>query len=140
MAWRGRVGGWLRGLREVVADDAGQTEALAPVVPEDDVDIDAFRAIELASRGYAMAFVDVRDEEEIGATGAVEGALRAPLGVVLSGGFDVPDDVEVLVFYCDSGRRSLEAARHLRRLGCDLAWSLSGGIAAWRREGGGVDI
>jgi len=37
-----------------------------------------------------------------------------------------------VVFYCRSGNRSAQAARALRRLGHEQAWSLAGGLALWR--------
>jgi len=41
-----------------------------------------------------------------------------------------------VVFYCRSGNRSAQAARALRRLGHEQAWSLAGGLALWRPQGG----
>src|SRR6185312_5047763 len=43
-----------------------------------------------------------------------------------------------VVFYCRSGNRSAQAARALRRLGHEQAWSLAGGLALWRPQGGDV--
>ena len=45
-----------------------------------------------------------------------------------------------VVFYCRSGNRSAQATDVLRRLGHDRAWSLAGGLALWRPDGGDAPV
>jgi rhodanese-related sulfurtransferase len=52
------------------------------------------------------------------------------LPAALPGWLALPPETPVL-FWCHSGRRSLQAAQALRRQGRAQAWSLAGGLSAW---------
>jgi rhodanese-related sulfurtransferase len=106
----------------------------APCEPED-VQLDAFHVLDKAGIGYDFIYVDVREPVERAATGIIEGAIAVPLGS-LSQQLDRIPNGERIVCYCASGGRSTHAALTLRAAGYDDAWSLSGGIRAWSREGG----
>jgi rhodanese-related sulfurtransferase len=109
--------------------DAGH----APDVAPEDVILDAWTVLERQGVGVEMVLVDVRTAAERRAEGAPEGALWRPLHTLSVE--DVPADVAV-VFVCAAGMRSLDAAMALRALGHPSAWSLDGGVGAWRRAGG----
>ncbi|HYP85013.1 aminotransferase class V-fold PLP-dependent enzyme [Variovorax sp.] len=86
----------------------------------------------------APVVVDVRELYEQRVTEALPFAtpskvLSAPLSnilCVLPTWLALPAQTPVL-FYCRSGNRSAQAARALRRLGHENAWSLDGGLALW---------
>ena len=93
-------------------------------------------------------WVDVREpfEQRLSGAQGLEGAMRilnAPLSTLVN---QLPNWVAhtalhsqpeqrspPLLFVCRSGNRSLQAARALRRLGHEQAWSLSGGLALWSK-------
>lgn len=79
--------------------------------------------------------IDVREAHEQ-AGGVVNGAQLVPLRELERG--MAPLGVEPsrrIVLYCASGRRSMEGARQLRRLGFREVTSLQGGFQEWRRRG-----
>lgn len=85
-----------------------------------------------------LVLVDVREpyEQRLGLAPDLGRAVRRE-AVALSGLVDalprwraLPADTR-LVFFCRSGNRSAQAARALRRLGHDMAFSLAGGLALW---------
>ncbi|MBB5204256.1 cysteine sulfinate desulfinase/cysteine desulfurase-like protein/rhodanese-related sulfurtransferase [Inhella inkyongensis] len=85
-------------------------------------------------------WIDVREpyEQRLSAPQVLEPAcpaLNAPLSTLIN---HLPDWLpeqppRPLLFVCRSGNRSLQAARALRRLGHEQAWSLSGGLALWAK-------
>lgn len=135
---RSSVAAGLRKAREVVADapeaSAGGEVDLRP----EDVVLEPHHVIHQAGIGWDIAYVDVREPGEIPATGTLPAAHRIPLGELEVRRAEVPDDCTVVVV-CDNGRRSLSGALALRAAGHDDAWSLRGGIDAWRREGGELE-
>jgi cysteine desulfurase len=88
-----------------------------------------------------LLLVDVREpyEQRLGQAPALGAEVRRE-AVALSGlpnalarWLALPAETPV-VFFCRSGNRSAQAARALRRLGHEQAWSLSGGLALWPRQ------
>lgn len=47
----------------------------------------------------------------------------------------VPLKTTRIFCYCDTGNRSYEAAKTLRTMGYQLAYSVSGGIVEWKKKG-----
>ena len=79
--------------------------------------------------------IDVRERYEF-ETGAVPGARNVPL-MELAPLFDDPDKTEAMVFICEVGVRSLQAAQFARIAGVAEPRSVDGGMVAWRaREDG----
>ena len=93
-----------------------------------EVDIDALAA---ASADGAVV-IDVREPEEYVA-GHVAGAQLIPLNEVVGRLDEIPTG-EPLYIICQSGVRSLKAARFLRASGYD-ATSVAGGTKAWIDSG-----
>lgn len=116
------------------------TQGAAPDEPlgPSDVRLDALHVLDRQGIGWDLAFIDVRQPREIAADGTLPGALRIPLGEIEGRRSEIPDDVDV-VLVCSAGGRSTEGALRLRALGHGLAWSLDGGLLAWRRAGGEVE-
>ncbi len=95
---------------------------------------DAFKAAR--SEGDGIVIIDVRESFEV-ASGIIEGARHIPLGALSARAHEIPRD-KLIVVYCAHGIRSLQGAHFLRSQGLSEAKSLSGGIAAWSREGGEI--
>ncbi|MBI3349809.1 MAG: aminotransferase class V-fold PLP-dependent enzyme [Burkholderiales bacterium] len=87
-----------------------------------------------------LLLVDVREPyeqrlgqaPELGVTVQREAVALSGLPNALARWTALPAETPV-VFFCRSGNRSAQAARALRRLGHEQAWSLSGGLALWPR-------
>lgn len=97
------------------------------------VSVTAPQALELVAQGAAL--VDVREATEW-RSGHAPQALHIPLGELGRRTGTLPSDRPVVVV-CASGMRSRSGARLLRGLGYQ-ATSLTGGMAAWQRAGGGL--
>jgi len=98
------------------------------VVPELDAD-------ELAERvaGERRPYLlDVREPWEW-ALGSLQelGARLIPLGELEERLGELPEDREIVV-YCRTGSRSAHAVRRLAEAGLGPAWSLRGGLSAWK--------
>ena len=76
------------------------------------------------------ALIDVRDRDEF-ATGHIPGAVNVPL-TEIAPLFDDPDRAEPMIFVCESGIRSLQAANFARIAGLSNVRSIDGGMAALR--------
>jgi len=83
-------------------------------------------------RGGSLLFVDVREPWEHQLC-HIEGSKLIPLGQIASSlsEFERADSV---VFFCHSGRRSMDAAAWLRSQGVTGARSMAGGIDRWSQE------
>ncbi len=74
--------------------------------------------------------VDVREPEELLATGFISGAVNIPVGKIKQDFGSLPQTGK-LVIYCRSGRRSADVAEFLSSKGFDNVYNLTGGINAW---------
>jgi rhodanese-related sulfurtransferase len=79
--------------------------------------------------------IDVRETEEW-TSGHAAGALHISRGV-LEARIEaaVPERDKRLVLYCAGGARSALAVESLQRMGYSNAWSLDGGMAAYKAAG-----
>jgi rhodanese-related sulfurtransferase len=134
----------------------------APADPED-LEISLASATELCRLGLGT-MIDIRQSFEIEMKGAIPGTVHIPLSEVklllghaltedeqdiLDAGN--PSDIDVRAFFttinrlhhahdnillciCNSGRRSLYAAKLLRSLGYAKALSVAGGFQAWKQQ------
>jgi hydroxyacylglutathione hydrolase len=84
----------------------------------------------LATEGDHVAVLDVREPGEV-ETGAIEGAVRIPLGE-LTKRADELDRSKLVVVHCKGGYRSSIATSLLRRAGFRDIANLTGGYDAWR--------
>ena len=131
--------------------------------PQEQLEITLATATELCELGLGC-MVDIRQGFEIELKGAIPGTTHIPLCEVklllghalnedeqdtLDAGTPNPIDVQafirmvnqihhvrdcVLLCVCNSGRRSLVAARMLRSLGYARAYSVQGGFQAWKAQ------
>jgi rhodanese-related sulfurtransferase len=102
-----------------------------PTIPEAGGPIDTATARRWLESGQA-SLVDVREPDEH-ARESIEGARLMPLSL-----FDpraAAADGRRVILHCKSGRRSVEAAARMAAAGLP-AFTLDGGIEAWRAAGG----
>lgn len=96
------------------------------------VQVSAGMAVQLINRGAMV--IDVRPAEAY-ALGHIANARNISLEQLNSGGDVVKKKKDkILLTVCDSGASSQRAANHLRKVGYESAFSLQGGLAAWRSE------
>lgn len=74
--------------------------------------------------------IDVREDEEVFATGTIKGAVHIPMMTVPNSLNKIPKDREIYIL-CRSGRRSYEVASYLNELGYN-AINLKGGIIKYK--------
>ena len=89
-----------------------------------------------------VVLVDIREPEELAATGGIPGAIAAPRGMLefyadASTPYHRPefDTDKRVILYCASGGRSALAASALKQLGFERVAHLDGGIKAWQAAG-----
>ena len=74
--------------------------------------------------------IDVREDEEVFATGTIKGAVHLPMMTVPNNLNKIPKDREIYIL-CRSGRRSYEVASYLNELGYNTI-NLKGGIIKYK--------
>ena len=95
--------------------------------------IDAQALADLAAQRGPIEIVDVRNPDEV-MRGVIEGARHIPLAL-LPQRFQELERDRPIVFYCQSGVRSMQAGAFLTARGWTEVFSLSGGVMAWVRSG-----
>jgi rhodanese-related sulfurtransferase len=108
------------------ADDAAQP---GPPLP---LEIEPAGLAALRSEPGSCALLDVREPWELAICGFPE-AIHCPLGALVGQEQALPQDLPLIVI-CHTGRRSLLATQHLRRLGWSQAVNLRGGVEAYALE------
>jgi rhodanese-related sulfurtransferase len=98
------------------------------------LEIDPADLAALRSEPASYALLDVREPWELAICGFPE-AIHRPLGVLVGQEQEqeLPKD-RLLIVICHTGRRSLLATEHLRRLGWSRAVNLRGGVEAYALE------
>jgi rhodanese-related sulfurtransferase len=100
----------------------------------------------MAAQSSGALLVDLRDVREVKAEGKIPGSYHAPRGMLE---FWVDPDspyhrealssADRLVLYCNLGWRSALAAKSLQDMGFTNVAHISGGLEAWKDEGGPVE-
>jgi rhodanese-related sulfurtransferase len=80
-----------------------------------------------------ILLVDVRSDDET-RRGMIEGARHIPLQL-LPAQVESLDRGSTVVFYCQSGARSMQASAFLAARGWPEVYNLAGGVMAWVRSG-----
>ena len=95
----------------------------------------------------SVIFIDVREGEEIARHGKIEGAVHVPRGVLefyidpkSSLHMELFSSGKKLIFYCETGGRSLLAAKLAMDMGVTDAVHLEGGFKAWVETGGATTL
>lgn len=97
-----------------------------------EIELDPAAVADWLGRDPALQVVDVREPYEREA-GHIEGSRHIEL-VKLSEAAGSLDSQRAVVFYCRVGSRSEMAAQAFRAAGVE-AYSMTGGLARWAREG-----
>lgn len=117
-----------------------------------DLVVEANRTIETLAAEDALklmgdpnvAFVDVREGEELQKTGMVHGAVHVPRGLLefqadpTSPSHKAELGGKRLVLYCASGNRSALAAKALKEMGIRNVAHVGGGFAALKQAGASI--
>jgi rhodanese-related sulfurtransferase len=85
------------------------------------------------AREKSIELIDVRTDEEV-RRGVIAGARHIPLQALPARVEEVARDRPV-VFYCQSGARSMQAGAFLLSRGWKQVYNLTGGLLAWSRSG-----
>ena len=124
---RGLPGGYELAVAQVSSEKSAQAVI--------DLNADELR---LAIESGTLRLIDVRTDDEV-AGGMIPGAQHIQLDY-----FDPADlgprDLQEVVIYCRSGRRSATAAERLSAFTGEPARHLSGGILSWQESGGHVEV
>lgn len=109
----------------------------------ENLDVDAVEA-ELKS-GNAVV-IDLRESEELAATGRIPGSVHVPRGMLEFRADptspyhqDPIDPSKRIILHCASGGRSALAATTLQAMGYDNVAHLDGGFTAWKAAGKPVE-
>lgn len=81
-----------------------------------------------------VILVDVRENHEFAAV-RIEGAKHIPLSSFNVASLPKADAGKTIVFQCQSGMRSAQAARIAQKAGIENVANLSGGIMGWSQNG-----
>lgn len=95
------------------------------------VSVPAQQAVRLINQGAAV--VDVRDAASFG-SGHILDAVNLPAAELQAQAETRFKKKRGVLVVCDSGSQSARCIGPLRKAGFENAWSLDGGLAAWRRE------
>ncbi len=111
-----------RNAKELLAELSGSIPAATPE-----------QAFAAAAKGAVV--VDVRESAEM-AAGSPEGALELPRGYLeLRADAVLPDRSRPVYLLCETGVRSLLAAKALIELGYERVFNVTGGFVEWSRAG-----
>ncbi|MHB1207589.1 MAG: rhodanese-like domain-containing protein [Rhodospirillaceae bacterium] len=120
----------IRSAKELVSAANVDVETLSPEA-----------AIWLANK-QDIAFVDVRETEEVRKMGKLKGAVHAPRGFLkFHADPQSPNRIEALssgkqlILYCASGNRSALAAKTLKSMGIHNVAHVAGGLPALKKVG-----
>ena len=96
--------------------------------------VNALEATQLINHRNAIV-VDVRDEKDY-AAGSLAGARNMPFATLADRASDVVRfKARPVVIVCDAGQRSASAIATFKAQGFEEAYSLTGGISAWKQAG-----
>lgn len=96
-------------------------------------------------RDDGVLFIDVREGDELAEHGVIDSAVHVPRGVLefyidptSAMHMDEFSSGKRLVFYCETGGRSLLAAKLAKDMGVSDPVYLEGGFTAWQEAGGTI--
>jgi len=103
-------------------------------------------AVEAAIKSDQVVLIDLRETEELTATGRIPGSVHVPRGMLefradpTSPYHQVPiDPSKKIILHCASGGRSALAAATLKAMGYGDVAHLDGGFTAWKAAGKPVE-
>ena len=90
-------------------------------------------ALEALRRERDVELIDVRTDQEV-LRGMIAGARHIPLHLLPTRYQEIQRD-RPIVFYCQSGARSMQAGQFLVSQGWPDVYNLAGGLQGWTRLG-----
>lgn len=109
----------------------------------ENMDVDA---VEAAIKSDQVVLIDLRETEELTATGRIPGSVHVPRGMLefradpTSPYHQAPiDPSKKIILHCASGGRSALAAGTLKAMGYGDVAHLDGGFTAWKAAGKPVE-
>ena len=124
------------------------TKSAAELVAEAKAQVENLDAdrVEAELRSGQVVLVDLREAEELTATGRIPGSVHVPRGMLefradpTSAYHQEPlDPSKRVILHCASGGRSALAAASLRAMGYSSVAHLDGGFTAWKEAGKPVE-
>jgi rhodanese-related sulfurtransferase len=99
-------------------------------------DISPERLAALLQDDASLFILDVREPFELAAFGAVPGVMNIPLKQLPGRLEELPrDPSSAIAVVCQTGNRSVDAARYLSKMGFTQVYNLAGGTFAWSIAG-----
>ena len=86
-------------------------------------------------QGGDVQVVDLRESEEVAATGRIPGAVHIPRGLLEFKAAEAIDPSKRVILHCAVGGRSALAAVSLKEMGYTNVAHLDGGMTAWLQAG-----
>ena len=116
------------------------TKSAADLVTEAKAQVENLTVDQVASEMEQgeVQIVDLRESEELAATGRIPGAVHIPRGL-LEFKTDAIDPSKRVILHCAAGGRSALAATTLKTMGYDNVAHLDGGMTAWLQAGRPVE-
>jgi rhodanese-related sulfurtransferase len=109
----------------------------------ENLDVDA---VEAAIKSEQVVLIDLRETEELTATGRIPGSVHVPRGMLEFRADptspyhqDPIDPSKRIILHCASGGRSALAATTLQAMGYGNVAHLEGGFTAWKAAGKPVE-
>jgi rhodanese-related sulfurtransferase len=123
-------------MKRVQALLAEATSAVATIAAKDTLQL---------WNGPDVAFIDLRESNELEDQGMIPGAVHAPRGLleflIDPASMDhnpIFSAKKKFIFYCASGGRSALAASTAQHMGLERVFHMAGGLHAWIERGGPV--
>ena len=117
------------------------TKSAADLVAEAKSQVENLDVEQVAAEieGGDVQVVDVREAEELAATGRIPGAVHVPRGLLEFKAAEAIDPSKRVILHCAVGGRSALAVRTLQEMGYTNVAHLDGGFTAWAQAGKPVD-
>jgi rhodanese-related sulfurtransferase len=113
------------------------TKSAADLVAQAKAQVENLNVEQVASelQGGDVQVVDVRESEEVAATGKIPGAMHIPRGLLEFKAAEAIDPSKRVILHCAVGGRSALAAVSLKEMGYTNVAHLDGGMTAWLQAG-----
>jgi rhodanese-related sulfurtransferase len=124
-----------------VAYHPGMTTSAADLVAQAKAKVENLDVEQVAAeleRGDVQV-VDLRESEELAASGRIPGAVHIPRGLLEFKAAEAIDPSKRVILHCAVGGRSALAATTLETMGYTNVAHLDGGFTAWAQAGKPVD-
>jgi rhodanese-related sulfurtransferase len=117
------------------------TKSAADLVTEAKAQVENLDVEQVAAEleGGDVQVVDLREGEELAATGRIPGAVHIPRGLLEFKAAEAIDPSKRVILHCAVGGRSALGAVVLKQMGYTNVAHLDGGMTAWLQAGRPVE-